>query len=119
MRRTANGSAAQATALAPSGDAETLTIDLSKFAYTDVRGRRSKLLPGVNIGELAAACGVRRGYMTNVLNGVHVPGRELLGRLARELNVSWEDADRWLVELRKKRKKLNKERQAELRRLSR
>ena len=42
-------------------------------------------------GQLAQRLGVHRSYITKIEQGVRLPGRDLLYRLARKLDVRMED----------------------------
>jgi len=79
-----------------------MSLRLDRYKHTDARGDRSTVLPSVNLSRLARDVGINRGHMSLVINGRIVAGRELLFKLAKALDGSVEEVDRWLHRLKAK-----------------
>ena len=75
-------------------------VDLGMFRHMDHRGERSGVLPEVNITEFARKVGVGRTHLSKVVNGMR-PGRDLLFRLAKVMDMTVEEVDAGLDRLRK------------------
>ena len=72
------------------------------FKYTDPRGERSKLVPGINQSELSRQLGICRTHVNRLLCGRNVPSVGTMRRLAGLLGMTLDEVDEWLQGIRKR-----------------